>query len=375
MDIGGQWFPQRADWAANATRLVAEALGGGGDIEEIFQVSRRLADRTDDAAWCQAWADLAGDCWNLAEAAAGQGHYATATAAYLRACNYFRQAEFYLPAGDPNKMRWYDALEAAFQRATAWLQPRVETVAIPYGDVRLKGYWCHPPTEVARPAPAVLLLGGADSLAEELYFVGRGIVERGAYLLLVDTPGRGAALRRPGLTAPAAYEEPGRAVLDWLEAQPGVDRQRIGLWGISMAGYYAPRVAAADRRVQAMVLNCGCYDVLANLYDYYPALQAQLAWVVGAHSDAEARQRLAAFNLREAAPRITCPTFVVHGEDDAIMDVQGARDLYAALSCPKSLHIWPKGTPGATHCSWDNYWAASVEQMDWLMDHLVGKAR
>jgi hypothetical protein len=49
----------------------------------------------------------------------------------------------------------------------------------------------------------------------------------------------------------AEWEVPGAAILDALTAQPGIDAGRIGVWGVSLGGYYAPRLASGDPRVRA----------------------------------------------------------------------------------------------------------------------------
>jgi uncharacterized protein len=48
-----------------------------------------------------------------------------------------------------------------------------------------------------------------------------------------------------------------RNAITWLEAQPEVDPQKIGLWGTSFGGAHAPYVAAVDGRVKAAVGQVG----------------------------------------------------------------------------------------------------------------------
>ena len=36
------------------------------------------------------------------------------------------------------------------------------------------------------------------------------------------------------------YEAPVAAVIDWIETRDDVDTGRVGLWGVSLGGYYAP---------------------------------------------------------------------------------------------------------------------------------------
>ena len=91
-------------------------------------------------------------------------------------------------------------------------------------------------------------------------------------MLLVDTPGRGSSMYLRGIPTRPDYEVPGMASIDWLVSRPEVDPDRIGLMGISMAGYYAPRVAAFDERVKALIAWCGCYSLLDDIYLFYDGL-------------------------------------------------------------------------------------------------------
>ena len=56
------------------------------------------------------------------------------------------------------------------------------------------------------------------------------------------------------------YEAPVSAVIDALGWRPDVDAGRLGLWGVSLGGYYAPRAAAFDTRVRACIALTGPFD-------------------------------------------------------------------------------------------------------------------
>ena len=88
----------------------------------------------------------------------------------------------------------------------------------------------------------VLLIPGLDSTKEEFRSTEKTFLDRGHgdVQRRRTGPGRGgvrpADPRRLGRRAP----RPRR-----LAAQPEVDRDRLAVWGVSLGGYYAPRVAAA----------------------------------------------------------------------------------------------------------------------------------
>ena len=55
-------------------------------------------------------------------------------------------------------------------------------------------------------------------------------------------------------------------MVDFALTLPGVDPQKIALMGVSLGGYLAPRAAAFEKRISALIANDGVYDYgVANL--------------------------------------------------------------------------------------------------------------
>ena len=71
---------------------------------------------------------------------------------------------------------------------------------------------------------------------------------------------------------------------------PELDRGRLGVWGVSLGGYYAPRVAAAlGDRVKACVALAGPFN-FGECWDGLPPLTRDTFRVrSGAATDEEAR--------------------------------------------------------------------------------------
>ena len=352
-------------------RLVAQAPYGGSDLNECLTAVRGIR-AGDGEGWVGAWRALAERIEGVAHAALQAGHAVTARDAFFRASAYFRQADFFLAATDQRKTTLFLDARRCFLAAARLQRPGIEPIQVAYGEESYAGYFCHPVHPRGPRAPGVIMLGGADSLAEELFFFGGNqVTERGMALLLIDTPGRGSSLRLKGIRTRPDYEKPVGAVIDYLQGRPEVDPDRIGLAGVSMGGYYAPRVAAFDDRIGAMVLNCGAFELVQDLFDFFPAIQQQMCWLVGAGTIAEAREAFRSFTLEGVAGRIRCPTLVEHGEDDFIMRVEGARRLSAAIgSRDKTLKIWSREEGGAVHCGFDNWAALFPHMFDWLADRL-----
>jgi hypothetical protein len=77
---------------------------------------------------------------------------------------------------------------------------------------------------------------------------------------VIDTPGTGEPLRLRNVPSRPDYEVPTTAIVDYLVTRPDIDPERIGLLGISLGGYYAPRGASFEHRIKACAAWGGVWD-------------------------------------------------------------------------------------------------------------------
>ena len=349
-------------------RLVAQAQQGGGDIFDIARAMKRV-EAGDRDAWERAWLELAQKTEARAQAALASGHQRTAEQYFFHASNYYRMSDVLLTiAEEPKRAERFRKAQENFRAAAKLHEPKIEVVTVRCGSEEYSGYFCYPVNPKPDKCPAVLFLGGADAYAEEIYFGGKQMLDRGWAMLLVDTPGRGSSIYLQGIKTRPDYEVPGKACIDYLVSRPEVDANRIALLGISMAGYYAPRVAAFEKRLKALIAWSGCYSILDDLYDWCGHLQPVCQRLLGGVSHEEARKQLKEFTMAEIAKNIVCPTLITHGDKDALMSVAGAKRLFDEIGArDKTLKIYDDSNDGGTiHCSHD-YWAHNLPFMlDWL---------
>ncbi|MGJ3508163.1 alpha/beta hydrolase family protein [Enemella sp. A6] len=360
-------FPQDEDWSLQTMRLLAQVAVGGADLFECARAAARIGNQTTDGeVWEREWRRASEEAEALADKALADGNPVTARRAYFRSCSYIRHSEFFLPSKDPRRAEAYRRGTANFQKAVELSDGLIERIHVPYEDgTTMDGYIVRPDNS-GQARPTVLFLGGADSWAEELYFLGgTEFPARGMNVVMVDTPGRGSSLRFKELYSRPDYEVPVRAVLDFLEQRPDVDADRIGLAGVSFGGYYAPRAAAFEPRVKAVAAWCGTWSILTDFYEWYPPLQEQLQWLTGSKDDAEAREKLAEFTFDGVVDKISVPVYVMHGTDDIIMDVRGAEKFVDALTVDDvTFRVYDQA--GSLHCSYDYLAVAAADLADWF---------
>jgi pimeloyl-ACP methyl ester carboxylesterase len=278
-----------------------------------FVVTTAGVERWEDwhAAWCRNGDMHAG----LAEEAAAKGHRLTAGEAWARATVGYHFAKFVWMVNPALSRAAADKAVAAMAKTHECLDPEAERLEVPLDGGHVVGNLRRPRGE-ARP-PLVLLVPGLDSTKEEFFRLENVFLDRGMATLSMDGPGQGES----GYDLPIRpdYEVAVAAVLDAIDARDGVDLDRIGLLGVSLGGYYAPRVLAFEPRVKAGVGLSGPYK-FSDIWDTVPP-QTRETFVVKsfAKDDEEGRAKAAELDLTGVAERIRQPYLAITGRLDRLI--------------------------------------------------------
>ncbi|MGH3247381.1 MAG: alpha/beta hydrolase family protein, partial [Trebonia sp.] len=276
-----------------------------------------LARITRWADWCREWGVTATRYEQLAEAAQDAGQHQTAAGAWQRAALAWHWGKFVF-VDDPAQQRAaHERSVACFFNAAPALTPPAELVRVPYGDTTLAAYLRVPAAAGLANAPVVIMVPGLDSTKEELQATAEYFLARGLATLAIDGPGQGESEYK--LPVEPAYEKVATAAVDYLQDRAGLDRERIGLFGVSLGGYYAARSAAYEKRLRAVVALAGPYRFDLDWDELPPQTRATFQDRSGAKSEAEARDRAARLTLEEAAAHIDTPLLLVGGGRDTIV--------------------------------------------------------
>jgi alpha-beta hydrolase superfamily lysophospholipase len=347
---------------------------GGADFGEVVMTAQQITEGDYDS-WHDQWLATAVRVAAEAEAALADGHRVSARDGLLRAANYFRSAEFFLH-GDPSDAR----IDAAYAQQVACFRKfaelsGIEAVEIPYEGTTLPGYFYR-----GTGGATVVMHNGFDGSAEEMHFFGAApLAERGYNVLVFDGPGQPGGLRR-GLVFRPDWERVVGPVLDFLLERPYVDPARVALLGVSMGGLLAPRAAAYEPRVSALIALDGVYDMgrlvtaafggdvaaareglahpgageqLRDLMARLPVMRWAFThgpWAMGADSPAAFALALLDYHLRDGvAERVACPTLVCSAPGDFAFDGQ-PEALYEHLTCDKTLMTFTGAEGADAHC-------------------------
>jgi 2,6-dihydroxypseudooxynicotine hydrolase len=151
-----------------------------------------------------------------------------------------------------------------------------------------------------------------------------------------------------------------------MEDRHDLDAARIGLWGVSLGGYYAPRAAAYEKRIRACIGLAGPYDWGA-IFDGLPELTRE-AFRVRSHlrSEDEAREHARTLTLADAAKRIECPLFLVAGKQDRLVPWQDAERIAAEAKGPVELLVVEDGN----HIANNRPYRYRLRSADWMAAQL-----
>jgi|ERR1022692_2243087 2,6-dihydroxypseudooxynicotine hydrolase len=336
-----------------ADRLVTAAIehwaprfmANGVDAADFGRVTAAIEDWH---GWCVAWCRAAAVHEKLGRVALGDGRTRSGGGHLAQAAVYYHFAKFLFVQDMAELRAAHAAAVRCLTDALPYLDPPGERVEIPFGGAVLPGILRRPAAAAtAAPCGVVILISGLDSAKEELRATEALFLARGLATFAVDGPGQGEA--EYDLAIRPDWEVPGGAILDVVRGLPGIDPARIGIWGVSLGGYYAARLASADQRVRACVSLSGPFNFGAA-WDQLPELSRDAFRVRSKAATAkDARLRADELTLAGRAWQLTAPLLVVAGQQDRIFRWQQARRLADEAGGPAELLLLAEGNHGCAN--------------------------
>ena len=241
-----------------------------------------------------------------------------------------------------------------------------------------------------RPHPAIIFAHGLLSTHAEFGDYPERFCERGYLTLALDFRGHGASEGQRGLMSTDRNVEDLRHAIDYLEANPGIDNNRIALIGHSYGGDAVVCTAARDERVRAIVAGATVGRIRDELksgeltqyrlvdavnrfqkrFTHRPLYVPYRVTYKDIFADAEccARAQAAGFlqttvcadfipvamaqDATLCAQNVGVPTLVIQGEKDAVVTHASTRATFDAVACgDKEWHE----VKGSGHSIWTDW--------------------
>ncbi|WP_334191641.1 alpha/beta hydrolase family protein [Pararhodobacter sp.] len=381
-----RYFPTNYVWDLSIN-LSIEMGGRLGEIEAMCAPLKEAALTPEDGgtlAFRKVWSEGAHNLIDLAQEDLARGRSLSASNKLMRAANYLITAERLQAHGSEGRMALYRKHLATFYQALGLGGTGAYRVSIPYAGKHLSGIFL-PAEGVTGPQPVLVQVNGFDSTKEMRVMAQLPgmLAKRGIASLVLDQPGTGEALRLQGLTARHDSEHWATPVYEWLAARPDVDEKRIGMEGVSLGGYYAPRAVAFEPRFACGVswgANHDWRDVQKRRLERegnlpVPHYWAHACWVFGAKDTEDFMQKAEHMHLDGVLDRIRVPYLVTHGKHDSQIPLKWAHRTYEQLvnSPRRELVIFDERTGGVQHSSVDNSGPALDCISDFVAECLGGR--
>jgi len=144
------------------------------------------------------------------------------------------------------------------------------------------------------------------------------------------------------------------SALDYLCTRSDVDPQRIGALGVSMGGAVVILAAARDKRIKAVVDDCGFSDapsVIAASFEHFIHLPSfpfapVTIWIADERAGIDVDSVRPMDVIARISPR---PVFIIHGLDDFTVPVENSKQNFARAREPKQLWLVPGAKHGKAH--------------------------
>ena len=309
-----------ADFATESLeKWTPRFVANGIDYNDLARLQERIDDWSD---WCSEFAAIGDEHEALGTAALDRGDE-------LAAGQHFRQASMYYHFGShvwhvDDEERDEAHMEAVdlFARAGEYLDPPVHRIEAPFEDFTVPGNLRVPdasPGGDDGDSPLVVLLPGLDSIKEELSAYDADFHDRGIATLAVDGAAQGETWYEQGMSP--RYPELISAVVDHIQSldPDGVDTDRLGVYGVSLGGFYAPYVAANEQRFDACVGISGPFTVGSVSGRSSDLLREQFQWACKTDSLVDVDETTDAMSLRDDIEDLNAPSLMVTGADDHII--------------------------------------------------------
>lgn len=354
---------------------------GGADFGECLVTIKKIADGNVDK-WYQEWIATTSRVENIGNESLKNGHRISACKAYLRASNYYHTAYFPLfgyPV-DKRLIKAFDKEIAVFQKAAGLFETPIEIIKIPFESTTLPAYFLKvDDSDNARPT--IVYTNGYDSNIQEMYFAhAEAALKRGYNCLLFDGPGQGRNLIQGNSYLRPDWEKVVTPVIDYALTRKEVDQTKIILAGWSFGGFLAPRAAAYEHRIAALIADPGQWDAadslntsvinkISSLLNTDEMLHWRIVqrgfWALNGNCLEDFFKSMEHFKVSHIAQNIRCLTLITLPEGDPI--ASGALALYKALnvSNKKLVHFSEEEGSGG-HCEMLSRSLYNQRVFDWL---------
>ncbi len=366
------------------------------DVSMNFQMNRwfslvgepeMLEEMRSAAPQIATYADWKREFVALAERASQKGHV-------LRAGIYWRSAEFFLRADDPDRRGFREKFLKAVR--LVYGPDLGERHAVPYVDGHITGFLSAYRFSPVQSKGTIVFFGGFDSYIEELTSAFIYFRDAGYEIIAFEGPGQGGALNDSALPMTPEWHKPVKAVLDHFKCE------NVTLAGLSMGGCLVIRAAAFEPRVERVIafdifpdaldvnlrqvnwllrgllkllLGIGAAGVVNTMAKRISKTSPVAEWgikegmhVTGTSSPYGYLRKISEFNTADVSKLIKQDVLLLAGSEDHYVPVGHLYSQIGMLKNARSItaRVFTKNENAEKHCQLGNFGLALRTIVNWL---------
>jgi len=223
----------------------------------------------------------------------------------------------------------------------------------------ISGILYRPSTKFTGPRPVMISLHGGPEQRDRVRFQGRSnyfLNELGIAIIYPNVRGstgfgRSFVDADNGKARAGAIKDVG-ALLDWIAAEPTLDKNRVLVQGPSYGGYLALESAIVyGDRIRCVMAGAGMTNLVTFLEQTSPDRQANRRVEYGDERDPDMRAFLLSISPITRAADLKRPTMIIHPGNDTRVPVAQAQELVKALKA-NNVPVWYLEFTGVGH---DNF--------------------
>ncbi|AHV97643.1 MULTISPECIES: alpha/beta hydrolase [Paenibacillus] len=290
----------------------------------------------------KAWSTIASQAEERAEHYENEGFPATAKDLYQRAAVMWGRAQYSFFNDDPRKTLFRQRCNDCVATISRLSNQTIQRVELDFEGEKIFGILYLPEGNVSN-APAVILGPGMDMIKEDyIQIAQRYYTSRGMVALSIEGPGQGETVSNGLKVTLTNYQRAISRYIDFLEELPQVDKNRIGLFGVSMGAYWGLRGAAHDKRLQALAtFMTGPGDLEKSFSKAQPSFKTNFMYMTGYTDEEKFDKEIAAqYSIWDLISKVTCPVLIGNGEFDELIPVEDVLALYELIEAPKEIRIY-----------------------------------
>ena len=257
-----------------------------------------------------------------------------------------------------------------YGKYTEYSRHEIIRVEVPFEGKSLPGYLHFPQKQMEKQIPCVIAIDGMDGWKEMLVSLhGDKYLERGMAVLAIEGPGQGeSSIRKIKVTADNPPRA-GKAIVDFIIERPEIDPEKIAIQGVSFGTFWVPRIAANDDRIKCVVGAMVCHEPgMKKIFkEASPTFKARHMWMAGLRDEDAFDKYAESLSLKGVGAKISCPVFMMAGEDDELSPIEHTYAFFEEIKAPKKLMVFQ----GQKHELPEPM--ARTAFADWIADRFEGK--